>query len=352
MKILVLSAEIMGYTESLYEEISSEGNELFVIHWDKKKLTTFILNKKSSFKKKGRSKFNLISLIRLCIKFNPKVVIVSGWTDKFYLPVCFLLKILGKKIICTLDTQYQRSFKHFFVSILGKLNLFKIFYTNIWVPGIYQYEFARKMGYKKDEIILNLLSADTKLLDNYKIDLKKNFDFKLIKFLFVGRFAPEKGLSTLLRSWAEFQKLEISSNCQLILVGNGKIPSQFINLKNIKILNFLQPKDLFKLAHDTNCFILPSESEPWGVVLHEFAYLGIPIIASDAVGSIPYFLIDEYNGYLFKKSNSNDLLNKIIKFTKLSKKEILNMSFASQNLGSRINTKQSAKSLLSKIKNL
>ena len=220
MKILVLYAEIMGYTESLLEEIISQGNEILVIHWDNKKLTSFKLNRKTSFKSIGRSNFSLISLIRFCIEFNPKVVIVSGWTDKFYLPVCFLLKLLGKKIVCTLDTQYQSSFKHFFVSILGKLNLFKNFYSIIWVPGLYQYEFARKMGYKKNQIILNLLSADTKLLDRYKIDLNKKINFKKITFLFVGRFAPEKGLNTLLRSWEDFQKLAISSNCQLLLVGN------------------------------------------------------------------------------------------------------------------------------------
>ncbi len=62
------------------------------------------------------------------------------------------------------------------------------------VPGYYQYEYARLLGYKRENILYPLYTADIKLFSNkYKecLSLKKNNYPR--NLLFVGRFEKRKG---------------------------------------------------------------------------------------------------------------------------------------------------------------
>ena len=46
-------------------------------------------------------------------------------------------------------------------------------------------------------------------------------------------------------------------------------------------------------------FVLPSEAEPWGLVLNEVMNAAKPIIASDAVGAAPDLVIEGDNGFVY-----------------------------------------------------
>ena len=75
---------------------------------------------------------------------------------------------------------------------------------------------------------------------------------------------------------------------------------EFEGMEGVNIRGFVQPAELPNLALEAGVFVLPSRFEPWGVVLHEFAAAGLPLIASDACGSATAFLRHGYNGYLHK----------------------------------------------------
>jgi len=92
---------------------------------------------------------------------------------------------------------------------------------------------------------------------------------------------------------------------------------------------------------------LPSRHEPWGVVVHEFASAGIPLICSEATGAASTFLINNFNGFIFKNNNSNDLAKKMLKIISSTDKELFEMSKNSFEMGKRITPLSSAKNLLS-----
>src|SRR5207247_1728955 len=55
--------------------------------------------------------------------------------------------------------------------------------------------------------------------------------------------------------------------------------------------------DLPALYAQADCLVLPSRSEPWGMVLNEAAAARLPIVATESVGA-GYDLIEEgVNGY-------------------------------------------------------
>ena len=55
-------------------------------------------------------------------------------------------------------------------------------------------------------------------------------------------------------------------------------------------------KEIIRYLRKSCGFILPSKYEPWGVVVHEAACSGLPLILSDSVGSRNELLINNHNG--------------------------------------------------------
>jgi glycosyltransferase involved in cell wall biosynthesis len=104
----------------------------------------------------------------------------------------------------------------------------------------------------------------------------------------------------------------------------------------IEVESFKSPDELAKLSQEAGAFCLPSVKEPWGVVVHEFAALGIPLLLSDIVGASKTFLIPGYNGFSFKVGNAASLRRELICFFHLSEQEIREMGNRSKKLSQLI----------------
>uniref|UniRef100_UPI0018F874B6 glycosyltransferase n=1 Tax=Cronobacter malonaticus TaxID=413503 RepID=UPI0018F874B6 len=57
-----------------------------------------------------------------------------------------------------------------------------------------------------------------------------------------------------------------------------------------------------------DCFILPSLSEPWGLVVEEALTLGLPVIVSNHVGC-DSDLINDKNGIVFDVNNEKSFID-------------------------------------------
>ena len=55
---------------------------------------------------------------------------------------------------------------------------------------------------------------------------------------------------------------------------------------------FVQPHDMPDLFARASVFVLPSNYEPWGVVIHEALSSGMPVLCSDKCGAA-YDLLDK-----------------------------------------------------------
>ncbi len=92
---------------------------------------------------------------------------------------------------------------------------------------------------------------------------------------------------------------------------------------------------------------VPSYANQWGVVIHELALLGYPMVVSSVCGAATEFLISGYNGYLFRSNDIDALRNALLRMVSLTDSKRALFSERSQQLGLRITPEHAAHSLLS-----
>jgi glycosyltransferase involved in cell wall biosynthesis len=147
------------------------------------------------------------------------------------------------------------------------------------------------------------------------------------RFVFIGRLAVEKGLFDLLRAF-RLVKARLS-NARLDLVGAGPLKEDLkreaVSLGVQDSVNFVGSKDLdglVPLFYESVAMVLPSHSEPWGLVVNESLSYGCPVVVSDLCGCVPELVIDGVTGYRFQTGNIDALAAAMISVNKMSENRL------------------------------
>ena len=133
--------------------------------------------------------------------------------------------------------------------------------------------------------------------------------------LFIGRLEREKGLSTLLRAFAE--AAGSVEGLRLKIAGMGSMEHELKNLiarmdlPGVTLIGFKQGTELQDTIQNAKAIVVPSEcyeNYPYSC-LEAMAY-GKPIIGSK-IGGIPEQIQDNLTGFLFEPFDYKDLAKKI-----------------------------------------
>lgn len=339
--IVFLQSEIHNYHISLIKHLTEKLNyNIISCYIDKNASTPFSppsINNATFIRRSSIN--NHQDLISILENKNVCLLRVSGWKDYTYLKVSKHFKKKNIKTVVCSDTQWKNTLKQTVGSILFNYKIRQSF-SHMMVAGPYQYEYARKLKFRKNQIIFENLSADCSVYDNEINKLKIE---KGKSILFVGRLDSNK-ISCLIAAW---KLIKNKNGWQLNFVGNGNLKDTLNNDPSVSFHGFKSNIEISKLMKDSDLMILPSLKEQWGVVMHEAALSGLPIICSDSVGAMPLFMINGFNGYSFKAGDVNDLKRKIEKFMFMTDEDLLLMKKNSLSLGKRITTSTSAASLVS-----
>ena len=224
---------------------------------------------------------------------------VSGWGDPLYKQMARRLKASGMPVILGLDNQWTGALRQRMASLLSRWAV-RPFFSHVWVAGSFQYEYARRLGYDRRQILMGVYSAD---VDKYSLPAAGEM---ARRFVYVGRMVEEKGIDLIVEA---FRRLEAEGHdWPLLAIGSGPLEGLLAGSALIEHRPFAQPDQLREEMRAGGVFVLPSHQEPWGVVVHEFAAAGYPLILSDAVGAQNAFLRPGYNGWTFAAGDPDSLL--------------------------------------------
>jgi glycosyltransferase involved in cell wall biosynthesis len=247
-------------------------------------------------------------------KFKPNVINLPGYYEPAMNAVLFYCRLKGIKVIISADSTegdnpnvgWREALKRFVVS---KAHGFFCY-------GSKSAEYILKLGMKPEQILVANNSVDNDRVDNVHAEALKTretvkYSYKLRKynFIYVGRLIDVKNLDNLLTAY----KSLADSDWGLIVLGDG---SEEANLKKFKSDNNLdgicfiegQPwYDVPKILALADVFVLPSYSEPWGLVVNEAMACGLPVIVSNKCGSAYDAVKEGINGYTFNPYNIEEL---------------------------------------------
>lgn len=343
-KILILYSEVMPYTVALVNQLITDYKcEILLIHWDHRKLTPYQFQLEN-VKVYGKSQLTYSDLHSLINEYNPTLIFASGVMDKDYLKECKFYKKKGVPTVMCCDTQWNSNLKNYIKSLFS-YSLYRKYYNYCWVPGVLQYQFATKIGFKSSNIIQNLYSANTDKFLNTSI----NLEYKERRILFVGRLHKRKNIINLINVFLEINK-SLKEKWKLRIVGNGPLKPHIKENKNIEIYEFSNQDELIEHANSSIVFCLPSLFEAWGVVIHEFSALGLALLLSDKCGASKTFLINGYNGYEFSIEKRGAFLEAMKKIMNLPTDELVKMGARSKHMSERITLEESAASIMSLLK--
>jgi glycosyltransferase involved in cell wall biosynthesis len=343
-KIIFLYTELATYFLACIKALLQHPNiEVYIVRWPLNKEAPFNFSFSDKIKIFDRSNFaSPGQLLEFIKEINPSAIYCSGWMDKFYLKVC---KQYKNKIpvIVGFDNQWKGSLKQYIATLISPFKILNHF-THCWIPGSLQYEYAVRLGFKKQNILTGFYCCDFDLFYNQYLTNKEQKQKQFPKrFIYVGRYVEHKGIKDLWQAFIDLQ-LEQHNEWELWCFGTGDVAP--VEHPKIKHFGFVQPEAMPAYIKECGVFVLPSLFEPWGVVVHEFAAAGFPIICSDEVGARTAFVENNFNGYIYKAGNSGELKEALKKIMNKKDNELFEMGERSVEKAKQITPEKWADELM------
>jgi glycosyltransferase involved in cell wall biosynthesis len=130
-------------------------------------------------------------------------------------------------------------------------------------------------------------------------------------FLFVGRLVPEKGVFDLLLAYAKLNEAT-RQQIGLVYAGDGpyrrQLEEQAAGVSGmIRFAGFAQRDQLASYYALAEMLILPTYSDPWGLVVNEAMACGLPVIVSRVAGCAADLVREHWNGLLVSSGDIESL---------------------------------------------
>lgn len=347
MRVLVLYEELAWYLINCLNQLADEHACEVLVICKKPNVVApfqfrFVHPRVRIVEREGFTESELAEEVK---KFDPQGILIGGWIHKPYLK---LLKELKRTTVIAFDNQWTGSLKQRMGTVYFKATL-KPYIQYAFVAGQPQAEFARHLGFSNNHIADGVYCCDHALFDGYYNQHKNVKESHWPKrFLYVGRYAEEKGVREMWDAFIEWQN-ERPNEWELWCLGKGEVQPP-IHPK-IKHFGFLQPEEQEEIIRNTGIFILPSTFEPWGVVVQEYAAAGFPILCTDTVGAASAFVEEGRNGFLLRSGDKKQLKEKMNIFSTLDQADLTGMSRHSAHLAAKVTPGSWAENLMKMLSN-
>lgn len=122
--------------------------------------------------------------------------------------------------------------------------------------------------------------------------------------LFVGRLSPEKGIHVLLEALRRHPRIGLD------VIGVGPLEPTIARHSGITARGWQEPRKVHEHMRRAAYLVLPSQAEPFGLVVIEAFACGLPVIAS-RLSPISELVQDGHTGLLFEPGSAADLADKM-----------------------------------------
>ena len=221
-------------------------------------------------------------------EFRPDAVGVGGWNQPAFWQASTYCRRRGVPLLVWVESTARDARSESRPLELAKRTLIRRA-AGFFVPGRASAEYVRSFGVPEERIAHAPNAVDAEIFGRANVDRSGR---ETCTFLYAGRLDPEKGLDVLLRAFGRVPGA-------LVLAGSGPEEARLRALADGRV-RFLGPLDRDELPAvyaQADAFVLPSRSEPWGMVLNEAAAAGLPLVATEGAGAAHDLVEDGVNGF-------------------------------------------------------
>jgi glycosyltransferase involved in cell wall biosynthesis len=337
--VLVLYTELAPYVLACLNAFVEHSNvKVELVRWPVNAEAPFELKFHKAITVHERNALDDAKLLALAKQCAPDMVFASGWVDKGYLKVCRALKKKGVPTVMTFDTAWRGGAKQVISALLGRFWVPSTF-SHAWATGEQQARYARNLGFSADRIRKGFYAADTKPFVQAFEQARRSRGTRFPhRFICVARYISTKGQQELCDAFAALVGAGQAGDWELHLIGTGILfedvrDSATGTHPRITHHGFMQAHAMPAFLRPGGVSVLPSLYEPWGVVVQEFACMGLPLLLSDAVGARERFLVEGSNGHVHKAGDVGDLQASLARMVEHSDAELMDMGLRSAELG-------------------
>ena len=321
--ILYISNIEVPYRTKFFNEIA-EKTDLTVLYerekssnrdekWTKAVKSIYKIIYLKGINGRTESSFNL-KIIKYVFSKKYNEVVIGCYNSPSQILAMLMMRLFHRKYILNIDGEYYFDDDGF----KGKLKRFLLKGADkYFVAGNIPCKEMKKYISSKKIFKYNFSSLTAKeIMDNAK---NKNIN-RNNEIVVIGQYFDYKGLDIALACAAKNKRFNYK------FIGSGyrsnllqeKINT--MNLKNVKVIPFLQSEEL--KGEYQNCFavLLPSKKECWGLVINEAASFGTPIVSTYGSGAAREFLEEKYPQFLAKPNDPDslyDALNNLVNYDKI-----------------------------------
>lgn len=316
-KALFLYYELAGYVVACLDQLAAAFPvEIHLVRYPVVQVAPFSLKLRDDIHVYERKDHTTEQLLALTDTLQPDFVFCCGWADKGYLAVAKHLK-KQVPVVLTLDNPWRGTLRQRVATLIGKFYLPAIF-THCWVPGEPNAVYARKLGFTGPRLYTGMYSADTALFSRYEAEARSDKATHFPhRFLYIGRYTALKGVREL---WQAFAGLtaEERGDWELWCLGKGELENEFPDHPAIRNFGFVQPEQLAEYLRACGVFILPAHYEHWGVVVHELAAAGFPLVCTTTTSAATFFLREGKNGFFTQPHSTASVREAILRIMRSS----------------------------------
>jgi len=263
-------------------------------------------------------------------QLNPAAVLVPGYYTAPALAAALWAKRHKRKAILMTETT-RDDHRRVWWKEAGKGGLVRSLFDGAIAGGSRHVNYLRELHFPSSRIGLFYDVVDNDFFRLGTERLRKRgspaaYGLPERYFLYVGRLASEKNLEMLIRAYAGARQR--CARTELVLVGDGPLRGTLerqvresglgdcVHIVGLKSTEETLP--YYAFAHG---FVLPSQREPWGLVVNEALAAGLPVIVSNRCGCAGDLVGHGTNGLLFDATDENQLTESLCRMDRWGVKE-------------------------------